>query len=107
MATLLENIQDVCLELGLPSPSQAIGSNDDQVLQMVALMNRVGDTLATERDWQVLVAEHRFTTEYLQFNGTVTAGNTYIDVTSGDVSSLSTDYMITGNGVMQDTWVVT
>ena len=105
MATLVSNIQDVCLELGLPSPNVVATSSDPQILQLMALMNRVGDTLATERDWQVLASEHRFTTEWHQFNGTIALGGTAITVTSGDISALTSDYMITGNGVMQDTWV--
>ena len=62
MATLLQNIQDVCLEIGLPSPNAVATSNDPQILQLQALLNRVGDTLSTERDWQVLAAEYRFQT---------------------------------------------
>lgn len=105
MATLLSNVQDVCLELGLPTPNAVASSADDQILQMMALMNRVGDTLATERDWQVLASEHRFTTEYLQFTGDISLDGTFITVTSGDITALTTDYMVFGNGVMQDTWV--
>jgi hypothetical protein len=105
MATLLQNIQDVYLELGLPSPNAAISSSDTQTQQMVALMNRVGDTLATERDWQVLASEHRFTTEYLQFTGSIALGSQTITVPSGNVTTLDSDYMVVGNGVMQDTWV--
>ena len=64
MATLLSNVQDVCLELGLPAPNAVASSTDQQILQIQGLMNRVGDTLSTERDWQVLAAEYRFTTVY-------------------------------------------
>ena len=62
MATLLSNIQDVCLELGLVVPNAVATSSDPQVLQLMALMNRTGDTLSTDRDWQTLAAEYRFET---------------------------------------------
>ena len=105
MATLLSNVQDVCLELGLPTPNAVASSADDQILQMMALMNRVGDTLATERDWQVLASEHRFTTVYYQYTGSIIDGNGAITIPSESVANLTSDYMVFGDGVMQDTWV--
>ena len=78
MANLLTDVQDVCLELGLPTPNAVATSTDQQILQIQALVNRVGDTLATERDWQVLASEYRFETVYYQYTGNVTAGSTTI-----------------------------
>src|SRR5574343_1190772 len=101
MATLIQNVQDVCLELGLPSPSAAATSTDDQVLQIVAMMNRVGDTLVTELDSQLLAKEYRFTTEYYQYTGNVTAGSSVITGLSS-VAGLSDDFIVIGEGVMQD-----
>lgn len=101
MATLLSNVQDVCLELGLPSPNSVVGSSDTTTLQLLSLMNRIGDSLMTERDWQVLFAEHRFQTVYYQYTGDTTEGSTTISNLSS-VTGLSTDFMVTGNGIQQD-----
>ena len=104
MATLLQNIQDVCLEIGLPSPNAVAGSTDPQVLQLQALLNRVGDTLSTERDWQVLASEYRWQTVYYTYTGNVTAGSTTISNLSS-VAGLSTDFMVTGTGIQQDSFL--
>lgn len=106
MATLLQNIQDVCVELGLPSPNAVASSSDLQVLQLQGLLNRIGDNLSTERDWQVLASEYRFTTVYYTYTGNVTAGSTTITGLSS-VAGLTSDFMISGTGIMQDTWVKT
>ena len=101
MATLIQNIQDVYAEIGLPTPTAVASSSDAQVLQAQALLNRVGDTLSTERDWQVLASEYRFTTVYYTYTGNVTAGSTTISGLSS-VVGLSTDFMASGEGIMQD-----
>lgn len=105
MATLLQNIQDVYAEIGLPTPTAVASSSDAQVLQAQALLNRVGDTLSTERDWQVLASEHRFTTVYYTYTGDVTAGSTTLSNLSS-VVGLSTDFMAVGEGIMQDAAIV-
>ena len=105
MATLLENIQDVCLEMGLPAPTLVVCSSDIQILQLQALINRVGDTLSTERDWQVLASEYRFETAYYQYTGDVTAGSTTITNLSS-VTGLTTDFSCFGTGIMQDSSIV-
>lgn len=104
MATMLNNIQDVCLELGLPSPSTVVSNTDESIVQLLALMNRVGNTLATEHDWQSLSSEYRFTTVFYQYTGDVTAGSTTISNLSSIVG-LTTDFMVSGTGIMQDTFI--
>jgi len=103
--TMLQNVQDVCLEYGLTSPSAVAGSSDDTYLQLLALMNRVGNQLATEFDWQFLSKEHRFQTVYYQYTGDTTNGSTTLSNVSSIVG-LSSDFMVTGNGIQQDTFVV-
>ena len=104
MATLLQNIQDVCLEIGLPSPNAVATSNDPQILQLQALLNRVGDTLSTERDWQVLAKEYRFQSVYYTYNGDVVQDSLTIGNIT-DTSTLSTDFMLSGTGIQQDTFI--
>jgi hypothetical protein len=104
MSTLLQNIQDVCLELGIPSPNTVVGNSDESVQQLKALMNRIGDTLTTENDWQGLVKEYRFQTVYYQYTGNIALNATQITGMSS-ISGLTSDFMVMGNGIMQDTFV--
>ena len=92
------------LELGLPVPNAVATSQDPQVLQAQALLNRIGDTLSTERDWQVLASEYRFETVYYTYTGNVTNGSTTITNLSS-VVGLSTDFMATGTGIQQDSFL--
>ena len=103
MGTLLTNIQDVCLELGLPVPSVVASSTDDTTKQMQALLNRVGDSLTTENNWQFLAKEYRFTTNYIQATGDIVEGATTISL--DDVTGIDTNFQVTGNGILQDTYV--
>ena len=104
MSTLLQNIQDVCLELGIPSPNTVVGNSDESVQQLKALMNRIGDTLTTENDWQGLVKEYRFQTVYYQYTGNIALNATQLTGMSS-ISGLTSDFMVMGNGIMQDTFV--
>lgn len=102
--TLLQNVQDVLLELGLPTTNLVVGNTDETVQQVYALMNRVGDTLTTENDWQALVKEYRFQTKYYQYTGNSTLNSTQLTGMSS-IANLTSDFMVMGNGVMQDTFV--
>lgn len=104
MATVLQNLQDVCLELGLPVPSVGFSSTDDSVLQLLALMNRLGNILATDHNWQALASEYRFQTVFYQYTGDVTAGSNTISNLSS-VVGLSTDFMASGTGIQQDSFL--
>jgi hypothetical protein len=59
--SLLTLIQDAARELGLSSPSSAINSSDQQIIQLVALANREGIELAKRHPWQKLTKEKTFT----------------------------------------------
>lgn len=104
MSTLIQNIQDVCLELGLPVPTVAANNTDETILQLVALLNRVGNTLTSENNWQFLAKEYRFSTVSYTYTGDVTEGSTTIANLSG-VTGLDTEFQVTGNGILQDTFI--
>ena len=56
--TLLELVQQVCAEMGLPKPASVIGNTDPQTSQMFALLNRLGKDLTRQFDWERLNKEH-------------------------------------------------
>jgi hypothetical protein len=105
MGTLLENVTDALDELGLARVSTVTGSNNSTARQMLGLFNSVGDLLLNETDWQFMAKEHRFSTVFYQYTGNTTAGSTTISGLSS-VVGLSTDFMVTGGGIPQDTCIV-
>lgn len=105
MATLLQNVQDICLELGLPVPNVGVNNPDETVLQIIALLNRVGDTLTTENNWQVLAKEYRFSTIWYQYTGQINSVGQSTITNMNSVAGLTSDFQVTGTGILQDTFV--
>lgn len=105
MATMLVNIQTVCQELGLPSPSTVAGNTDKQVIQLLALMNRVGDDLLHEFDWNKLCTAHRFYTQFSTLDGTLTEGSAVVTGISS-TTGLGTTYNVQGTGIPTDTSIL-
>jgi hypothetical protein len=56
--TLLEIVQTACQELGLNAPVTVVGSQDLQIIQLLALVNRDGNELYRSKDWTSLSGEH-------------------------------------------------
>ena len=79
--SLLAIIQDVTVDIGLPKPTQVIGSTDQQVLQLLRLANKEGRTLASRYPWEALLKENTFnlTTSADQgdMDGTVVSGGDF------------------------------
>ena len=102
-SSVLQNIQDAQLELGLSASSSIVGSGDTGALQLLAIMQRVGQSLSTEQDWQVLAKDYRFKTVVTTLTGTIQSNLTQIVVSS--TSGITTDFMVTGTGIQADTFV--
>lgn len=103
-STLLQLVQSAAGEMGLAIPTQVVGNTDNQVLQYYYLLNGLGNELARQYTWEGLNKAYRFTTQYLISTGNVTSGSavvTNIPTTAG----LSTNYMVTGTGINQDTYI--
>lgn len=99
MTTLLQIIQDTCDELALDRPTAVISSNDKQVRQMLALLNRLGRDLVKQYEWQRLDKEALLTTVQYTYTGTLTAGSNVITGLSS-VVGLNTNFTVLGVGVM-------
>lgn len=60
--TLLSIVRDASDRLGLTRPSSVIASTDQNTLALLGLAQEEGKTLARRHTWQVLQAEHTFST---------------------------------------------
>lgn len=60
--SLLSIITTVCEELSLVVPTTVIGSTDRQIVQLKALANRAGKTMARKYAWQAIRKEIDFST---------------------------------------------
>lgn len=60
--TILTTIQNFCLRTGLPKPAFVAGSQDAQIIQLLALANEICEDLCDRQNWQELVKEATFVT---------------------------------------------
>ncbi len=94
----LEIVQQVTDELALTRPAIFVGSQDPQVRQLTALLNRLGADIGTQFEWEKLNKEHILTTVATQTTGNTVAGSitiTGIPSTAG----LSSLYAVSGPGI--------
>ena len=58
---ILQIVKEFCRRQGLVIPSIVIGSQDDQLEQIVGLANEIGEDLIIRRNWTNLIREATFT----------------------------------------------
>jgi hypothetical protein len=92
---LLQLVQAVCSELGLPQPTTVASSPDTQYQQLFAFINRLGRDLTSDYEWQELDKEHILTTVATTTTGTWTAGSAVVTVASS--AGITTDYGVQFN----------
>lgn len=102
---LLQLVQAACGEMGLLPPDSVALSTDPQVIQLFALMNKVGGDIITNENWESLTREYRFNTEVINLTGTVTAGSMVVTGLSSTVGISADTFMATGTGIPSDTYV--
>ena len=112
MANLLQLVQQATGEMGLAVPTQVAGNTSTDVIQLNYLINAAGYELSREFPWEALNREYRFYTQYQQSYGVVTAGSSTITGVDAAVvtainAAIATNWMITGTGINQDTYIVT
>ena len=105
--TMLSMVQQVCAELNLAIPSYVVGNTSQDVNQVLALMNGAGYDLLKEHDWQALQVQYRFYTQSLTANATTVNGSYNLTFEAGtDLSSVTSQWQLTGYNIPQDTYVV-
>lgn len=103
--TLLQLVQAASVEMGLSLPTQVVGNSSSDVQQLYYLANALGSELQRQFTWQALNKQYRFYTQYLITTGNVTSGSAVV-TNIPDTSTLSTNFMVTGTGISQDTGIL-
>lgn len=60
--SVLQIVQTACKRIGILAPTVALGSSDQQIIQLVALCEEEGQSLADRHQWEALQVEALFTT---------------------------------------------
>lgn len=71
--SLLTIVQEAARRIGIVVPNDVAGSADPQVIQLIAIANQEGQSLADRYDWQVLRREAVFTSLAAESQGTLTS----------------------------------
>jgi len=104
-STMLELMQQTSSELGLLAPTYVAGNTQQDVIQLLALMNRAGYNLIKEYDWRALQKEYRFYTQAISTTGDGVDGS-YNLLNVANTTGLSTKWQVTGTGIPQDCSIV-
>lgn len=104
--TMLQLIQDTSNELGLVAPTYVAGNTNQDVIQLLALMNRQGYNLTKENNWRALEKEYRFYTQSVSTTGDVLDGSYDILNVADTTGIVPNKWMVTGTGIPQDCYVV-
>jgi hypothetical protein len=104
--TMLQLIQETSNELGLVAPTYVAGNTNQDVIQLLALMNRQGYNLTKEYDWRALQREYRFYTQSVSTTGDVLDGSYDILNVADTTGIVPNKWMVTGTGIPQDCYVV-
>ena len=102
---MLELMQQTSSELGLLAPTYVSGNTQQDVIQLLALMNRAGYNLIKEYDWRALQKEYRFYTQAISTTGDGVNGS-YNLLNVANTTGLSTKWQVTGTGIPQDCSIV-
>lgn len=108
-STMLQLVQQVTNELGVPTPTYVIGNTSQDVIQINALMNAVGYELLRRADWQQLTKQNIFTTTYTQSSGytnTASLTNYTLYGLDSNVAALDSTYQVVGEGIGNATYVM-
>ena len=101
---MLQLVQQVTNELGVPTPVSVQGNTNQDVTQILALMNASGYELLRKADWRELTKTYSFFTSYTTTTGTyTTSALTITGIPS--TASLDTTYMVVGTGIPNATFI--
>ena len=104
--SLLTIVQQATAEMGLSVPTVVVGSQSQDTIQQLALLNACGYELYRQHPWQALNKEYRFTCQYITTTGTTTSGSAVVTAIA-NTTGLDSTYSVVGTGINTDTYVST
>jgi len=108
MLTLLQIVQAVQGELGLPQSTSVVGNTDATTTQMFNLANRVLDDLRRDNRWTAMQFEYDLIVSTpITVTGDTTQNSAVIQNISPSTAGLDMNYAISGPGLLQDARVKT
>ena len=103
-STMLQLVQQVTNELGIPTPTFVAGNTNQDTVQILALMNATGYELMRRADWRELTKQYQFYTQYVTTTGNyTTSARTITGIPS--TAGLSTSYQVQGVGIGNATYI--
>lgn len=107
-STLLQIVNRAEAELGINVSSTVISNTDEQTVQMLNLLNGIGNDLVQEHDWQALQKEYLFSTVFYSYTGDTTSGSTTLSSLSSTtgLTTTPTYFTVTGTGIRSDSNLV-
>ena len=85
-------------------PASVIGNTNQDVVQTLALINIEGDAIARGFDWEAMRVQHNFAATFYEYTGDVAVGSANLTNMSS-ITNLDDTFMVTGEGVPQDTFI--
>lgn len=106
--TLLQLVNQAQAELGVSVSSTVIANTARPVVQMLNLINGVGQDLMREYEWQALTKRHQFQTVQYEYTGDTSADSTTLSTLSSTtgLTTNPTYFMVSGSGLVADTTLV-
>lgn len=110
-STVLSLFQTTLQGMGVATyglPATVVGNTNQDVVQTLALVNAAGGEIARDHDWQALWAQNIFTAVAYSYTGTTATDSTTLSSLSSTtgLTSNPTYFMVTGNYIPQDTFLV-
>ena len=96
--SMLTVIQEFCRRTNITVPAAGMGSTDSQVLQLIALLNEIGNDMALRGSWQALTFEANHTTVATEDQGAIAtiASNGFRNLKNGTIWDRTTVLPVCG-----------
>lgn len=103
-STLLQLVQQAAGEMGLAVPSTVIGNTAQDTVQMLYLINAVGNEVARQHPWQAMNKQHIFQVDVISLTATSTDGSSNL-TNASSIVGVNNKYQVSGLGMNQATYV--
>ena len=106
--TLLQLVNQAQAELGIAVSSTVISNTARPVVQMLNLLNGVGQDLQRDYEWQALTKRYQFQIVFYEYTGNTTVDSTTLSTLSSTtgLTSSATSFLVSGSGIPTGTSLV-